>query len=1151
MRRQWWRGLADRIRIMFVLSVIALCVPSVRAESATPPIVRVTATVSSPTVNQKPWLVIFVFDKSGSMLGKCEEDPTGARRSNWLVVVEDANRKLEQLHSTLPTFDLRVYAFGTKASDFAHPIGERTYSVKSDEDVKDLKTDFRAMPAPKTGETTNLWTSLKNVFDGIRTTNAGSNYGGVAVIVFSDGADEIPGNTSTENRLKGMRAALESARASTEIRLSVLPIGEWKRVPERLKQLGSIAEIAALGIAIEVPKVTSYAITPAIATLEPMPVAGRTSSVTLQLQGFDSTSASAVKATLRDQTPGLTLASPSFSATGATLQFSAAKPLELGASATVDLSFLDASGTKASSSFKVTVPAFKLVAPIASWGLPPECDALGKRRAVILELGEPLDLAISVPVDATVNWLLDGNPVGSSATLHHVGLIAGAHDLKISVATSNEQKAADAVVIVIDSRLQIDGPSSARAGDAVAFSASVPTLPPELSQLLTPATWTHEGAEASPSEKLTVRFNRRGTERVSVRRSLDVCGEQVTFTASQELDVRAGPALRLRGGELVRGRDNRVEATLSGVDEISKVIIEIEGKQLEANIDAARGDSQATAWVSFKPTTQSTISIRAIPVLKDDRGVDRSVTDEECRSRAQSRTFTVVDPDVVLVLSEPKSGEQKSFGFPFKILAAPQGRDAESVNRVAIQLRSSAGDTTNLDLNRAGGWSASFTPTTVMGGSLSIEAQAFDSTGAIGEPVKLQLELTSVEPALTLTGTSKTGVLSWTGRNEAPAPVTAAIVAKGTEVNYAMAELASVEWSVEGSGIEFESKSSTDPTATFRVLAAGQHTMVANVRTPDGKSYVLKVEVNARPEQLIASPELVDSEVSIGNPIELSHENTKGAWTHVKLRVRRENGEWIPLDSNGMLSPEPTRDESFVVEAWYRPWGAPDSDAPWDGASGWTRSRELEATAVVPRNWMWPIVATVIALMICWRWWVMCSGHEYPRAKVSWCRTDYIEPGSRFRTPMGQIGQSRSLQYKFLTRTAFIDLPTAGIRANDAEYGWLAKLRGSAGGLLRRRVAHIQLDHDGACDFLLEDGTSEIGCISRPNRVGTYTVKVSPPQRLRGGPEGDDWQPIYLFVHPTEDTKYHVNVRYKFFYACGVSSLILMVLAWLILSRTI
>ena len=1077
--------------------------------------VSIQKSVESGAKSGRPWLVCFVFDKSGSMSNPCAEDPTGGNRPNWNVVVDDACQKLEQFRSTLGEFDIRLFGFGSTACDFARPMSDRTFSVASDADVKDLVREIRAIETPRRGETTNLWNSIAAIAQGLERVRAGTTYGGAVVVVFSDGEDSINATSTPEARRKSMLSALGSARKSIDIRLSVLPIGEWKRNPDGLRALGALGDIAELGKAIRLPSVTKYAVTPSAIAIAQLPEAGKTAELSVSLAGFSASDAETAVVSLTGGPPGLQLEPTKFVASGGTLRFRASRPLTEGASATVVARFRDSEGIEGDARFRVIVPGFKTVAPVEQWGLPDACAELGGARSVVLKAGEPLQLAISAPVDASVSWTVDGRPAGSGPLLRVDGLSAGNHEIAVEVATADQKRSANVRAVVINPSMSIEAPSSTKAGDTVGFVAKVPELPAEFANRLGPVVWSIRGVQSEGTDTIQTRFDRRGSERVTASRSLFLCGRTFDFSASTILEVRPGPALRLVGGEVVRGRDSRIEAHLSGADEIAKVVFLIGKESIEASIDAPSDGKPATAWIRKTFRDGDSITVRAVPILKDDRGVDRSIDDPECVARAQTRVYSIVDPDIAIVVEAPTAGASLPFGMPVDIRVVPTGRDAESVTRIAISLAPSAGQPTTIDLVKSANWTTSFTPRSEMGSTIDVTAQAFDTTGPIGASVRFRSELAAARPALRLTGAAATGTVTWGGRNENPPPVTAAIVTDGTDRPYAMAEIRELRWRAADSGLTLESKSESAPQATFVARTAGTHRITASLTSADGRQYELTADATIRPDPVVPGPTLVDGEVTGTSLVRVDHSSTKGAWSDVVLRGRRSDGEWKPLVNGGFES-APISTESAQVEAWYRPWGVETSDTPWNGAVGWVRSEPMTLTLFPPRNLLalWSAIAAAIALgVVAGRF---CLGHTYWGANAWW--TDVISDEPPQELPEQLIGVREKTYSVFFRRVTLpIDAPKGG-DGDPSAYHWVAALREkqSSGG------------HLPAVRF--KDGPSELEyrntsgqAISKPDLRFDHTrlVLVADPPEEYQKPSHVHYvqKPVYLVLNVTDESK--------------------------------
>ena len=1096
--------------VLAAIAALALAVTLAgRSSSAQSPQVEITRSLEAASVDRKPWLVVAVFDRSGSMLRECAEDPRRLGRTNWAVVFEDAESKLQQLQKTLGAFDLRVYTFGTQAAEYARPFEGRTFTIKDASDLADVRRDIRAI-RPRNGEGTNLWNSLRSIFGGIESASLASTYEGVVVVVFSDGMDDLGdrGSTAAAARERLMKAALDQARSSIDIRLSVLPIGEWRSNPAQLAQLRTLAGISELGAAIEVPMIASYSIAPASVLLAPLPEAGAETGLPVRIKGFDASSAGAISVALKDQTPGLSMTADRFGASGGVLRFSSATSLAGGASGIVEVGFRDASGNVDTLGLRVVVPSFQRVAPVESWGLPEVCGTVGGRRAVVLEMGQPLDLAIPVPAGATVAWAVDGASAASGPVLALPDLAVGEHRVTVKVSTADETKDAEIVVLVIDPAIRIQGPSEVRAGDAAKLKIDLDSLPTSVRSLLGPATWTVKGVDQAGGDTISVRFDRRGSERVSVRRSLSFCGTEIEFTGSVVLTVTPGPAVRLLGGELVRGREQRIEAALSGADEISRVVFEVDGNRSEANVDPAKDGRPAIAWIRYTPRTLEPVRVSATPIIKDDRGLDREIDDPECASRTQTRVYSVVEPDVLLHFESPKSGAELAFAEPFDLKVVPSGDDATVVERVSVRVRPEQGASSELSVVRSGGWAASLTPTTAMGSSITLEAQAFEATGPIGQPVSLEVTLVAPEPSLVATGAAATGTVTWTGRNESPPPVTVAVQLRGTDRLYPRTELRSLDWSVRGTGLSLESKSEADATAAFAIKWAGPETIFARVVAADGRAYDLSTEVAARPEPVVPGPKLVKRRVVGTATVEIDHADTKGAWTDYRVRGRIGDGEWTPLVEESFDAAVGSTTPA-EVEVWYRPWGAEANETPWDGRGGWVRSEPLPLELLKPHSPLLIAIAAAVAVLLAAVAWYLFTGHEFWGGTARWSTDGGEAPGDdELTTPMPLT--VRSGRYRFLSKEVVVPIDCFE-DIDHPNFGWVQQLkeRGYSG----RRAPAVRFGKavTGA-RYLSTSGVAYSNCCDRLDQSFS-SLELSPPEETdsdTGSLPGRRSKPIYL-----------------------------------------
>lgn len=953
------------VRALAVLFVLcAWCSPA----SAQVPSVTVTRESVAAAEDSKPWLVCFVFDRSSSM-----RPSEGAGRGWWHDVIDDSQKKLDQLQSSLKSFDLRIYSFDSRASDFNRPYGARTFAISTAEDANLIKAELRRWPLPDRNQATNLWTSLRNIFDGIAASDASSRYSGVLVTVFSDGADSVSGGQSAESREAAMRSSLDRLRTKVNARISVLPIGEWRRPEskERLAQLRSMADLEELNKPIEIPKVIRLSVDPKLVPLPAMVDPGANSKVAVAFRGFEAADVRDVQVVLRSMPDGISIRPEAFTASGGELVVKTSRPLEDGGTGWIDLIVKDAAGVRRSISVQAAIPAVKRIPAASQWGLPPECASFG--RLAVIQAGEPFQLALALPSDAKVTWKFDGiTSGGSNSWFKSEPVSAGVHKVQVDVKTAEDSRSAEFSVLAVNPDMQMKGPDEIHAGDLATFEIlqdpANPIVPKGFESLLGPEEWIDRTSESS--SKLDVRFDRKGSERVTVRRKIMACGsDDVECRVTKIVKVKAGPAVRLLGGEVVRGLPERLEAELSEATQIAGVIFEIGGKRAEALISPATGDEPAKASVKWVFGKESTSLVRVVPILKNDSGTNRKESDPECQVRAQERTFAVVDPEADLVMSNPVDGAILSYGSPVSVQLRPDGRNGDQIQSIDVEVAPEQGPPIRSVLNAKGNWTWEFVPQPEWGASLKLKALGqFQQQGDLPRPsLERTHKLAAVKPSLAFGGDAASGTVSFTGRNATPPPVTVSVVSEGTDL-YPASALAAVEWSVDPS-LKITSQSDADRVIGLAASRSGTFAIRATVRTRDGKSYDLPRELTILPAPVIPGPELADASFDYREPIEIEHGGTSGAWSNTLIRHRRAGGEWKAIEPGARLDPLPSKEEQIDFEVWYQPWGAMDTKEPWSADSGWVRSQPMKGIATLPRDWLWPFVVVMCAIGLCCLWW--------------------------------------------------------------------------------------------------------------------------------------------------------------------------------------
>ena len=741
-------------------------------------------------------------------------------------------------------------------------------------------------------------------------------------------------------------------------------------------------------------------------------------------------------------------------------------------------------------------------------------------------------MSIPAPADSRVAWTLDDAEPVEGAAFTTQALTTGRHELKIEVSTEDDRRTAEVIVFVLDPRLAIDAPTSVRAGDPLEARARFEVEPPaELLPLLSPGRWNAAGRPIGNGDSATVTFDRRGSERLSVGRTLSGCGRSIEYTSSTIVEVRPGPALRLLGGQLVRGRQTRIEAMLSQASEISRVSLSIGGRAVDAAIDPPAPNGTALAWAEFTADSTDPIEVIATPILKDDRGVDRAPTDPECARRAQRRLFMVVEPDVGIVVEKPTQGSTAPYGVPFDIVVRPEGRDAASITSIEVKMTPERGADSTITLTKGGNWSASVTPSADMGSRIDLTARALEAKTPITEPIGLRVELSAHLAALTLTGAASSGTLSWSGRNAEPPLVTASIVVEGSDQPYPLEGLSGIEWSVRG-GLEIETQTDSDRSIGAKAVLPGTATLLARVRTTDGRSYELRRDVTVRPERVVGLVGPGETSLSGSEAIEPVHDGTTGAWTDVRLRIRRGERDWEPYEPGTIIESTADSAQEIEVEAWYRPWSVADNATPWSDGSGWVRAEPMRLTLTPPRDWTWPVIAAAVGLALAFLWASLFNEHEYRGAEVIWkVRRRDGGAWTRLLGASGEIiGTSGGPAYNFVTRSVRLPLPTWDVEGFDG-LRWLKDLG-------RDGEASVYIK-GGDASLYLDSNLQTLGSIGTEEPV----LRIAPPGGTPPHPAGIAWDPLHLELHYGDEFE-SARVLYRTYQVLGVAAIFI---AWTLL----
>jgi hypothetical protein len=1084
---------------------------------------------ATPTGTAKPWLVVFLFDRSTSMLEKytAAAIPGAKVDSRWDAVLEIASRRLADYQRSLGSFEFVVYDFDTDAADWRRPRDQKRL-INSPASADAAARSLRFLPKPNGA--TNLWSSVRNIFDGAQQDNIARNYAGLSLVVLSDGEDGVPGDASRDspNRYRSAIAAMNRFKDP----LSIDFVAFANLPTSFVTDVKGIGTLSNPNTPVALPTVESLGISPSSITVSELPGKGAECPLAVRIDGTPLTAEQirTAKFSLRPNQLGVKLEHDQDLRTFKLVRQSDSV---LGGPLVLDCEIARAdakAGTQPlQASCQIVVPASKALPAITDWGLPSPCNA-DNRRVVLLMVGEPLELSVgAIPAAASCSWTVDGQVRSTDRSLSLPNLTPGSHPITVQASLRNDVRTVELVAVVIDPTLNITMPQRVEAGSVAEFSAS-PALPipDELVGSLSDFEWTATSTQPVTGRTLTATYANSGPARVRVVQELTHCGRTVLLQGTTAFTVARGPSLRLLPGGLTRGIASMLGAQVDQADRISSVLFTItdpnSGTLIDSQsravtrdpIDPLAGSAEVSIEYSGAATT---LRVTATPILVDDSGKSRDAADPECVRRIQTADISVRSPEVTLHV-EPAPGSEISFGEQFEIIVRPEGAHSSAVDRVEITL-TSASPRQVAFVNAQSGWKLPLRAVAGMGSTLTIDAKALDADGRevlLAKPFDPPaLKLIPAVPELKVTSSlGSDGDVEWTGPNSEPPLLSARLVIKGGDSAYPLAEqLASVTWSCSD-GIQLVNSGSSGlgtDRATFQILRAGIHRIEAKVSNVAGP---LATTITARPVDVAPGPELAEKQFESDDPVAISHANTRGAWKEAVVRIRTDGVNWIPLASDNILDPTPASDVAAEYEVWYRPWGVPASSEPWTPGSGWVVSKPMGAHLLKPRNWpiFW-LFALIGAGAICGLF-LLSKGHRHRWSVIEWNRSPHGVPEDRVRGFCGTLPTFRRAKYRFLRKVVELELPDV---PNEDEYRWTSLARGGRGSACK---AFIEWHNDGyhfVINGQLEDGSLRGGSHKAVGATGAgnFQLCVSYPRSLQGSRDLE-WKPLYLRIHEHKGT---------------------------------
>jgi hypothetical protein len=1062
----------------------------------------------------KPWLVVLLFDTSGSMANGFLK-PVGdtSRPLRWEKAYEFARANLASLQRDLKIFHLTVHQFATDAANGRNPV----YSglVDQNEDINLLAGRIERKLRSPDGAT-NLWSSLSNILEDAMRKRVGEEFAGMAVICLSDGEDALV--TDSPGRSEGRRQAfLQTVRnAAPQFPVSFQFVKFAPLQDDFLKELREVGTVSEPTEPAPLPLVENLEIQPVRTVLPELPNSGSACEIGLSFpasMGAEQRKA----ASFRIDPP-----SPSFelshTAGASSLVIRRKGGTVEGGSVRV-VCQLPRQDTRAGNEPLTAVaildiPASRLLPPVDDWGLPELCQG---RRVLLLEQGTPLELPSLVPTSAKIMWSVDGQPRSSESTLRIAALEPGKHTVRLDADMRGDKKSAEVSVFVIDPELRIvSDPPRIEAGTSVRFSASTANaLPSELT--LSPTEWRGPSLELVKGTAFTDTFRHSGRVEISVRQEATLCGQSVVLKGRLGFQVERGASVDLLPATITRGRPSVVSAAVDMPERVAAVVFKVTDPGTGAIVATEtapvgrdprmQGSGSTEARINYSGRSDS-LTVTAMPLLKDDSGKALDASDPSCMNRTVAVQYPVVNPEVRLT-HEPADSREFAFGEQFEIRVIPEGIDAAAIERVELGIRSAGGGVETKTLTAQSRWAHSVRSEARMGSFLSIEAKPLDANGApvaLTTPFKpFTIRLVPAVPELVvLSSDGKSGTIDWTGQGVGPPLLTAEIRIRGSGTPYPLSEQGlQVAWSGSPT-VEADRARGDESSATFRIARRGAGWIEAQVGNQQLRAPFTAAPVDVRP-----APVLTETQFAADSPARFDHSATTGAWTACLIRARVAGSEWTTLPSDGVLAPHPTSDATVEYQVWYQPWGVADSSEPWVSGSGWVGSELLGANLLKPRViWIVALVALAgLALTVIGFWLV--SDHPHRWVRIAWYRSQYCERGERVPGYYGETPSFRRAKYQFLRRTVRIQLPRI---KNVREFEWTMLVQD----------AFIDWHNDGR--HFIVDGHREDASLMDGRRVGinaddagNFQLRVGYPACLHNQSQSD-WAPLYLKILPIESS---------------------------------
>jgi len=862
----WLRGLVWGL--FWVVSPVELVLHA-QVQTETEPL-RVE--FSKKTTRQtQPGLVVLVLDHSGSMRSKMGGTGADRNKTRWEASLDDALKRIDSALQVDPgVVDVRVYTFDSNPAVYSRyrPFPRLTRSSG----IPLARDALRAIRDPE-GETM-LYTSVKNIADGLLKDDALGAYGWVQLVLYSDGDDSGFGTDRNSPRRRAaeaaMCAALSELTKSPRFIADYLPIGiqglDVGCGGLRRTQLNDIKPPTFYNLVMDPNPLRLNGAKPGESIVTPLKMTDFSDPQAVRFQTLGQPHGLELKGEVTATGEGrLVWQLPSEMSEGARFKLVASSPIP-------------DSDNRIHVTNEVAIPPTVRVPAVSSWGLPEICPENGGKRTLVVERGQPVAISLNLPTEAQIKWMVMPGNRSSTGLTFREELPVGTYTIQVIASLPNAVGPVEAYIVahVIDPTVEIvSGPNAAKdvvAGTEYPLIARLQGSPPPdfiLKALeASVGAWRVAGQrQESRGMAVVANFTDFGPMGVDFIAKVPVCRGFVQFRGSLTLPVKPGVSIRLIPTRLIQGYLGSISVEVSDRDQVDHVDVSIDGGRTwiptqydtTGRLNAPAKTAPISAADLINASRSGNLDILLRPIRKLPSGLPSGREDPENIKRERKESLALVKPEIEVTFVQPLPGSDAPFDKLLPVEATVSGAERDLVKRVELRLGGGASATKLGELVKAeetvdrtghkwrhGGFKANAT----LPQDVQLVAEARDADGQRVGVGSVIVHPRSPRPILVLAGTNQNSI-SWSGGPENIPNVVVKLVESGSNEPYPDSAVRGVKWQVLGGGLEQVSGADgKSQIATFRPTRRGEAKISATITSPSGQvqpAALLEVKVDPVP----------------------------------------------------------------------------------------------------------------------------------------------------------------------------------------------------------------------------------------------------------------------------------------------------------------